>query len=117
MPLLGLLDHFAESIGCRWHSHSRYLHYVAGAFVPGDRYYDDGKCWGHVYGPLFCGKPLPKDTPLKYCRTCFEAFGFRRCLCEYWTVPLEAPTTFLDLQGNNIAAQQQQLQQQRQQQQ
>ena len=55
---------------------------VAGALVPGGINYDDGHCWGHIYGPLYCGKQLePQER--NSCFKCLEFFGKHRYLCSY----------------------------------
>ena len=41
-------------------------------------------CWGHIYGPLYCGRELDGDPQYrKFCKSCLDEFQLHRYLCSY----------------------------------
>ena len=74
----------AEKLRAVWYDHEQNEYTIAGALLPGTRRYDDGRCWGHIYGPLFCGNKLDADmrTPKKKCWTCWQFYHRSRYLCD-----------------------------------
>ena len=80
----------AQELDAVWYDHEKNHKCIAGALVGGWDYEwgpvkdYDGKCWGHIYGPLYCGNNLGASgrQPRKNCFKCFQTYHRCRWLCD-----------------------------------